>query len=95
MNTFFVNNIPFLIILSRKVDFTATSHLPPQKARDVFKYFWCIYVFYLNRGFNLTTVTNDGEFAPVQELIAEISIVPMVNLTSANEHVPEIERRIW
>ena len=84
MNTFFVNNIPFLIILSRKVDFTGTSHLPPQKARDVFKYFWCIYVFYLERGFNIMSFHADGEFDPLQEIIAEMSSGPMVNLTSAN-----------
>ena len=31
----------------------------------------------------------------MQEIIAEMLSGPMVNLISANEHVPEIERRIW
>ena len=31
----------------------------------------------------------------MRELIAEISSGQMVNLTSADEHVPKIEKRIW
>jgi hypothetical protein len=36
----------------------------------------------------------DGEFAPLKPLIESIPGGPVVNLASANEHVPEIERRI-
>ena len=94
MDTFFVNKVPFLIKFSRKIDFTATSNFPTQKARDKFKAFWRIYVLYLKRGFKTTTVHTNGEFAPVRELIAEMSSGPMVNLASANKHVPKIEQRI-
>ena len=38
---------------------------------------------------------TDGGFDTVRELTAEMSSGPMVNLKSANEHVPEIERKIW
>ena len=89
-----MNKIPFLITLSLKVDFTATSHFSTHKYRDLYKSIWRIYVLYLKHGFKITTVHADGVFSPVQELIAEISSGPMVNLTSANEHVPEIEPRI-
>ena len=41
------------------------------------------------------TVHAYGEFYLVQEPIAKMRSVPMVNLTSANYHVPKIERRIW
>ena len=40
------------------------------------------------------TVHADGEFAPLQALIHDMPGGPMVNLASANEHVPEIERRL-
>ena len=80
----FVNKIPFLITLSHKIYFTVTSHFPTQTARDIFNSFWPIYIFYLKRVFKITTVHDDGEFSPVPELIAEMLIVPMVNLTSAN-----------
>ena len=94
MDIHFVNKIPVFIKLSHKIEFTTTSHLPIKKSRDIFKSFWRIYVLYLKCGFKITTVHADGVFSPVQELIAEISSGPMVNLTSANEHVPEIEPRI-
>ena len=94
MDILFVNKIIFLITLSRKIGFTATSHLPTQTVRDIFKYFWRIYVFYLKHGFKITTVQADGEFSPLRELIAEMSSGPMVNLTSSNEHIPEIVRII-
>ena len=90
MDIFFVNKIPFLITLRHKIDFTATSKFTTQTDRDIFKSFWSIYVFYLRRGFKITTVNADGEFAPVWELITEFSSDMMVNMASANEHVPEI-----
>ena len=90
MGIFFMNKIPLLIILSCNIDFTATSHLPTKKSRYIFKSFWRIYVFYLKRGFNITPFHDDGDFAPVRELIAEMSSGPMVNLTSSNEHIPDI-----
>ena len=65
MDIFFVNKIPLLIKLSLKIDFMATSNFPTQKYRGTLKYFWRIYVFYLRRGFKITTVNADGEFAPV------------------------------
>jgi hypothetical protein len=50
--------------------------------------------FYLNRGFHITTLLVDNEFAPLQVLIQSMTGGPRVNLTSASKHVPEIERRI-
>ena len=94
MDIFFVDKIPFLITLIRKIYFTATIHLPTQKATDIFKYFWRVYFFYLKHGFKITTVHADGKFYPLQEIIVEMSSGPMVNLTSANELVPKIEGRI-
>ena len=40
------------------------------------------------------TVTGDNEFAPLAELLYELPGAPTLNLTSANEHEPYIERRI-
>ena len=44
--------------------------------------------------FRFTKVHTDGEFAPVQESITEILSGPIVNLTSANKHVPKINHLI-
>jgi len=91
---FFVNKIPFFLSLSRKIYFTAATHLKSRKVADIFKAFKEIYVYYLQRNFRITVVHKDGEFEPVKPLIENIPGGPDVNLTSANEHVHDIERRI-
>ena len=87
---FFVNKIPFFLTLSRKICFTAVNHLSDRTTKTIFKAYVEIHKFYLNRGFHITTLHVDNEFAPLQVLIQSMSGRPRVNLTSANEHVPEI-----
>jgi hypothetical protein len=91
---FFVNNIPFFSTLSRKICFTAVNHLADRMVPQVFKAFKEMYQYYFQHGFHIKTVHADSEFAPLQPLIESMTGGPMVNLASANEHVPEIERRI-
>ena len=81
--------------MSYNIFFASISHFPTYKSRKIFKALLCIYVFYLKRGFQITTVHANGEFSTMQELIAEILSGPMVNLMSANEHAPKIEWQIW
>ena len=61
---------------------------------EIYKAFKEIYVCYLQRNFRITVLHVDGEFAPLQPLIESIPGGPQVNLTSADEHVPDIEQRI-
>jgi hypothetical protein len=82
------------LTLSRKICSTAVNHLAERTVPQIFKAFKEMYHYYLQRGFHITTVRADGEFAPLKTLIEAISGGPMVILASANEHVPEIERRI-
>jgi len=89
----FVNKIPFFLTLSRKICFTTVNHLANRTVAEIFKAFKEIYQYYLQRGFRITTVHADGEFEPVAALITSMPGGPAVNLASANEHVPEIERR--
>jgi hypothetical protein len=91
---FFVNQIPFFLTLSRKIYFTAVNHLANRTVPHIFKAFKEVYQYYLQRGFRITVFHADGEFAPLKILIESMPNGPMVNLASANEHVPEIERRI-
>jgi hypothetical protein len=92
---FFVNKITFFLTLSRNICFTAVNHLADRTVPQIFKAFKEMYQYYLQLGFHITTVHADGELAPLKTLIESMPGGPMVNLTSANEHVPEIERRIW
>jgi hypothetical protein len=91
---FFVNKIPFSLTLSRKTCFMTVNHLADRTVPQIFKAFKEMYQYYLQRGFHITTVYAYGAFAPLKTLIESIPGGPMVNLASANEHVPEIERQI-
>jgi hypothetical protein len=91
---FFVKNIPFFLTLSCKICFTPDNHLADRMVPQIFKAFKQMYQYYLQRGFHIKTVHADGEFSPLKPLIDSMPGGPMVNLASANKHVPEIERRI-
>ena len=53
-----------------------------------------IYQYYMHRKICITTVHSEGEFAPLQALVAPLLGGTMINPESANEHVPEIKRKI-
>jgi hypothetical protein len=92
---FFVNKIPFFITYSRNICLTSVNHLANRKVKTIFTAFVEIYSYYIKRGFQIKFLHLDGEFAPLQALVNEhMPAGPRVNLASAKEHVPEIERRI-
>ena len=59
-DVFFVNKIPFLITLSRKIDFTATAHIKDRKIKTNFLVFLAVYKCYLRRGFRIKMVHADN-----------------------------------
>jgi hypothetical protein len=87
---FFVNKIPFFLMLSWSICFMAINHLADRSVVNI-KAFKEIYQYYLHQGFQITTVHTDGEFEVLKPLIEAIPGGPHVNLASKNEHVPEIE----
>ena len=47
IDVFFVNKIPFLLTLSRKICFTTVTHLSNQKANTIYAPFKSIFMYYL------------------------------------------------
>jgi hypothetical protein len=92
-NLLIVNKIPFFLMMSCKICFMAINHLADRTVPQIFMAFKEIYQYYLQRGFRITTVHVDGEFAPLKVLIESLPGGPMVNLASLNEYVPEIKQR--
>jgi hypothetical protein len=88
---FFVNKNTFFLTICRKIMFTTVNHLADCTVLQMFKAFKDIYQYYLQRGFHITVVHADGEFAPLKPLIESIPGGPVVNMVSANKHVPEIK----
>ncbi len=94
IDIFFVNKIPFFLTLSRVLYFTTVTHLPDRSLDQVFKALKGIFYYYLQQGFRVTIITGDGEFTSLEQFTNLLMGVPWLNLTSANEHEPFIERRI-
>ena len=92
IDVFFINKIPFFITLSRKICFTTVTHLANRRITTIFAALKSIFMYYLQKGFQIMTITGDNEFAPLAELLFyELPGAPTLNLTSANEHKPYIE----
>ena len=95
IDIFFVNGVPYFATLSLRICFLSVTHLSNRKIPTIFKALRAMHNYYLQRGFQIVFVKGDGEFKPLEALIeSELYGGPKMNLTSANEHVPEIERKI-
>ncbi|MGL6132320.1 MAG: hypothetical protein ACRCZ9_11980, partial [Fusobacteriaceae bacterium] len=94
VDIFYINNIPFMMTLSRNLCFTTVTHLNNRKTETIYKAFAGIFKYYLQRGFQIMTVTGDNEFSSIEEKLFDLPGAPRLNVTSANEHEPYIERRI-
>ena len=68
--------------------------MPNRKIPTIFRALKAMHNYYLQRGFQIVFVQGDGEFKPLKDLIeSELYGGPTMNLTSASEHDPEIERK--
>ena len=94
IDIFFVNKIPFFITYSLVTCFVSVTHLTGQKAPVIFTALKAMCNYYLQRGFQVVFIKGDGEFKPLQAFIDTVYGAPQINLASANEHVPDIERKI-
>ena len=94
IDIFFVNGIPYFATLSMKICFLSVTHLPNRKIPTIFKALKAMHNYYLQRGFQIVFIKGDGEFKPLKDLIeSELFGGPTMNLTSAKEHEPYIERK--
>ena len=92
---FLVDTIPLFLTLRRKISFTMVHHLADRKDKTIYTAFNEVYIYYTKRGFEIITLHTDGEIANLQAMIIEhMPGGTTMNLTSSNENVPEIERRI-
>jgi len=70
------------------------THLQNRKIETVFKALKAMHNYCLQHGFQIVFIKGDGEFKPLVDMMSELYGAPKLNLSSANEHVPEIERKI-
>ena len=70
------------------------THLRNKKALTIFKALKIMCNYFLQRGFQVVFIKGNGEFALLEVWMATVYGAPMLNLASANEHVPKTERKI-
>ena len=95
IDIFFVNGVPYFVTFSLRICFLSVTHLQNRKIQTIFKALKAMHNYYLQRGFQIVFIKGDGEFKPLDGMMSDLYGAPKLNLSSANEHVPEIERKIW
>jgi hypothetical protein len=88
----FINNVPYLITVSRNLRFGTTMKLENKSGKTVMQELLRVLQVYRGGGFTVTVVATDQEFNYMRGELAENGA--MLNETSADEHVGEIERFI-
>ena len=94
VDLFYVNKIVFLITHSRGICLTTVKWLDNRKIAGVFAALCEVFTAYQKRGFLITTVHGDNEFAPLLPFFNKMTQPPKLILAAKGDHVPEIERRI-
>jgi hypothetical protein len=82
-----VNKLPFLVTISRGIKFGTVESIKSRKLKELLTAIKSVKRIYALRGFNV-----DNEFEPMREDLQELGMA--LNVVSADEHVPEIERYI-
>ena len=88
----FVNRIPFYATIRRHIKFTTVEAIPSRKLPQLIKSTQYVLDLYSERVFKVTTTLVDREFIPMRRELTTIGVHP--NFATANEHVPENERKI-
>lgn len=88
----FVNSIPFLISVSRGLKFGTVQEMSGRSADAILKAFDNVRSVYRGGGFRVRHALMDGEFKTLKDKLADRKV--LLNATSRDEHVGEIERYI-
>ena len=82
----FVNGVPFLVTLSRKIRLLTVEFLPSRTAAKLSEYLVKVSKLYARGGFTVRTILMDQEFDKVTDRVPTHE----VNTTADREHVGEI-----
>ena len=89
-NVMFVNGVPFLVTLSRKIRLFTVEYLLSRTAVQLRNYLAKVIKLYAREGFSVQTILMDQEFDKVIDQLPEVEI----NTSAAREHIGKIEQGI-
>jgi hypothetical protein len=88
----YVNKLMFFVTISRDIKFSTAELIKDNKSNTLLNAMKQVINIYKMRGFKVTDCLLDGQFECLSNQLAGLGV--RVNITSRNEHVPEIERHI-
>jgi hypothetical protein len=88
----FVNKIPFVVTMSKHIRFITVEAIANRKVPAIWKAIKDVIKIYQQKGFQIKWALMDNEFEPLRGELANSGIG--LNVTSQDEHVPQIERMI-
>jgi len=88
----YINEIPFVMTTSRAIHFGTAESIKNKKISTIMIAIKQVIEAYKARGFQLRHILADEQFEHARKYIKQMGII--LNITSRNEHVPEIERYI-
>jgi hypothetical protein len=94
IDIFYVNDFLFFLSTTRKVCFAASSHIPSRSHVSIMATINEHVDEYTRRGFQIKTVAGDHEFESLRRQIEALPGKPRLNVSAANEHQPDVERKI-
>jgi Reverse transcriptase (RNA-dependent DNA polymerase) len=89
----YVNKVPFFVTVSRKIKFGTIEALDKQTESRLFKAIQNVIRVYHHGGFRVRHVLMDGQFECLRGALLGMQV--LLNTTSRDEHVGDIERYIW
>ena len=93
LDIFYVERMPFLTSISRKLMFTTGKAIKNRRHDEVMAAITEMASFYKIHGHQIEFIMSDNEFGPLKERIRK-AIGSELNLAAPDEHVPEVERNI-
>jgi len=90
VDVMFVNQVPFLVSLSRNINLMTIEYVPCWSASKLGLLLQWIIDVYTCAGFPVRTILMDNEFNKVTDHVPNL----ILNTPAASEHVGDIERRI-
>jgi len=92
IDVMFINRIPFIITMLHNIHFGTAKLLKDMKNTMLITSIEQVMQAYIAWGFKIKAILGDGQFQHIQQDIQQKVVI--LNICSANEHVPEIERYI-
>jgi len=86
----FINGVRFFTIVSRHIKFVTGLHIADATTEMLESSLQSVKAIYRKRGFKITNLNMDSQFEPVRDKAHSMGTT--LNMISADEHVPKIER---